>query len=280
MGKQLVWQCDDDLWHIPNWNPASKLLKIEDLEATGWYINNCKKLWVSTSELAELVGHPDKTLVLPNLIDLNQFDDKIIRTEEVIKIVWCGSASHDKDLDVIIEPIIKLLEKFKNKIAVIFWGYLPTGLGRFDRQPGFSFAQIVPKHENLFYGEWFSNREYFHKLRELKPDIAIMPLDDCEFNKSKSNLKFLEMSMAGAACIGTNLPPYGCIKHGETGLLVDANDQIGWYDALEELIKNKEYRLNLNNAAREQIRNEYCWQSSAAELWLQAFLDLIPHRQT
>lgn len=272
LGKKFVWQCDDDLWKIPDWNPVHVLLKEEDLNATNLYMDKCKSLWVSTENLAKVVGHSDKTRILPNLIDINQFDEDIIYTEP-LKIVWCGSSSHDEDLMIIVEPIIRILEKYR-EIAVIFWGYLPTDLANFSRQPGFPHANLVPKYQNLYYGEWFSNREYFHKLRNLKPDIAIMPLDGCEFNNSKSNLKFLEMSMAGAACIATNLPPYNCIRNKETGILVETEDREGWTDALVELIENKEYRLKLNTAAREQIRQDYTWQSPRRQLWLQAFLEL------
>jgi glycosyltransferase involved in cell wall biosynthesis len=271
MGKKLVWQADDDLWNIPKWNPASKLLNMDDLNATELYLNICKSLWVSTNELANTVKRPEKTKVLPNLIDINQFDD-VVHDDGPIKIVWCGSSSHDKDFDVVVEPIIKIAEKYKDKIAVIFWGYLPTALANFERQPGFPYANLVPKYDNLFFGEWFSNREYFHKLRPLKPDIALMPLDNCEFNYSKSNLKYLEMSMAGAACIATYLPPYESIKDKETGLKVRNSQE--WYDALDELIQNKTYRNKLNANACEQVRQQYCWQCPARQLWLQAFLDL------
>ena len=272
MGKQLVWQCDDDIWNIPEWNPASKLLNVQDLNSTELYLDKCKSIWVSTDELASTIIHPEKIKVLPNLIDLNKFDEVTHENYGPIKIVWCGSSSHDKDFDVIVEPIIKIAEKHKDKVAIIFWGYLPTALANFEREPGFPYASLIPKYDNLFFGEWFSNREYFHKLRELKPDIALMPLDNCKFNYSKSNLKYIEMSMAGAACIATDLPPYESIQNKETGLKVKNGQE--WYDALDELIQNRDYRLKLNTNACEQIRQKYCWQCPTRQLWLQAFLEL------
>lgn len=279
-GKTMAWQCDDDLWKITKWNPVHRLLDDYDLQATELYINNCKSAWVSTEPLAKVINAPDITTILPNLVDVNQFDEKIeYQQQGPIKIVWCGSASHDKDFEDVINPIIKTLEKFKENVAAIFWGYLPTPFANFEREPGFPHANLVPKYFNLFYGEWFSHREYFYKLRHLKPDIAIMPLDDCEFNHSKSNLKYLEMSMAGAACIATDLPPYSCIEDKNTGLLVKPKDEQGWVDALETLILSKEYRQKLNENAREQIRSKYTWQSPSRQLWLQAFLDLVNRHQ-
>jgi glycosyltransferase involved in cell wall biosynthesis len=102
-----------------------------------------------------------------------------------------------------------------------------------------------------------------------------MPLDDCTFNYSKSNLKYLEMSMAGAACITTDLPPYECVINKETGIKVKPKDSQGWFDALDELIQNRDYRLKLNENARLQIHTKYSWHSCSRQLWLQAYLDLL-----
>lgn len=274
-GKKFTWQCDDDLWRITKWNPVHRLLDANDLQATELYISKCDHAWVSTEPLKNVINAPGKTRVLPNLIDVNLFDSEIVHsTSGPLKILWCGGCSHEKDFDDIIQPLVRILEKYKRDIAVVFWGYLPTQLAAFEREPGFPHANLLPKYENLFYGEWFSIREYFYKLRDFKPDIAIMPLNDCQFNESKSNLKYLEMSMAGAACIATDLLPYKCIVDKETGIKVKPNDEQGWFDAMDELIQNKEYRLKLNQNAREQIWAKYTWNSPARQLWLNAFLDL------
>lgn len=268
--KTLVWQTDDDLWNIPEWNPSSELLEPGDLECTKVLMDRANQIFVSTDELAEAVNFPDKTTVLPNLIDLALFGErKNINNPDIIKIVWMGSSSHDIDLEQVVTPIEKIVKDFSN-VVVIFWGYLPTGLGTFVRKPGFPYAHIVPRLPNVYFGEWFTGRTYFRKLVSLEPDIAIMPLADCKFNNSKSNLKYLEMSMAGAACIATDLPPYKCIKHLETGILIE--DPLDWYDAIANLIKDKELRQKLASNAQEQIRQEYSWQCSKKDLWLNAFL--------
>jgi len=278
-GKKFCWQCDDDLWNIPKWNPAHILLDQNDLNATQLYIDKCESLWVSTESLAKTMAHPNKTKILPNLIDLNQFETEIHHTKTPIKILWCGSSSHGNDFNDVVEPVIKILDKYKDNIAFIFWGYLPTQFANFERSPGLPYANLVPKYDNLYFGDWFTHREYFYKLKDFKPDIAIMPLDDCPFNQSKSNLKFLEMSMAGAACIATDLPPYQCITNMENGILVKPKDTQGWYDALEKLILSESYRRNLNLNARQLIREKYSWQGPSRQLWLQAFLDFVNHRR-
>lgn len=275
-GKHLIWQSDDDVWNIPPWNPSRKLLGDYDLVTTNYYIEKAEKLIVSTQPLADLVDEPSKTVVLPNLVELTFFNNKIVRNEkEPIKILWAGSVSHDADLDVIVEPISRLLEEYQEKIAVIFWGYLPTNLANYERTPGFPNANLVPKYKNLFWGEWFSIREYYHKLRTMVPDIAIMPLDNCLFNESKSAIKYYEMSLAGAACVATDLHPYRCIKNRETGILVPVNDKEAWYDTLKELIEDREFRHRLNSTSIEQVRQEFSWAGPGKKLWQDTFLDFM-----
>jgi len=272
--KKLIWQTDDDLWNIPNWNPSSKLITRELLNMTNVFMSKALKYIVSTDELANLINEPEKTYVLPNLIDSSYFTPEIEKVEGPVKIVWAGSASHDNDLEQIIEPLIKILEKYRERVFAIFWGYLPTGLANFEREPGFPHANIVPKYPNLFYGEWFSGRMYYQKLMQLQTDIAIMPLSNCKFNYSKSNLKYLELAMSGAACIATKLPPYACIKHNETGMLVEPDDNDDWFNCMEELIENKDLRRRLAKNARQQVVEEYSWQCSQRNKWVKAFLEI------
>jgi glycosyltransferase involved in cell wall biosynthesis len=272
--KKLIWQTDDDIWNIPPWNPSSKLVTRDLIESTTYFMHKSKKIIVSTEPLARLINMPDKTIVLPNLIDKSYFNMNLEKEEGPVKIVWAGSVSHADDLEEIIEPMIKILEKYKEKVFAIFWGYLPTGLSYFEREPGFPHANIVPKFPNLFYGEWFAGRVYYQKLMQLQTDIAIMPISDCQFNYSKSNLKYLEMSMSGAACIATKLPPYECIKHNETGLLVNPGDKDAWFNYMEELIENKDLRLKLARNARQHAIEEYSWQCSKRDKWVEAFLEI------
>ena len=61
----------------------------------------------------------------------------------------------------------------------------------------------------------------------------------------------------------TDLPPYKSIRHNETGLLVKSSDD--WYNALVELIDNKDLRLKIADNARQQVTEEFSWQCSKEE---------------
>jgi glycosyltransferase involved in cell wall biosynthesis len=78
--------------------------------------------------------------------------------------------------------------------------------------------------------------------------------------------------MAGAATIATNMPPYQCIEDGIDGLLVEPQDEEGWYKAIKKLIDDENLRMVLAANARQKVYERHSWQSqSRKQTWLDAF---------
>jgi glycosyltransferase involved in cell wall biosynthesis len=98
--------------------------------------------------------------------------------------------------------------------------------------------------------------EYSKTLQKLNWDISIAPLLDNVFNQSKSNIKWLESSMAGCAFVGSNVYPYKhSVKNGETGFVCRNKNQ--WKNALRKLIDSKELRKELVANAQKEIKENY-----------------------
>jgi len=97
----------------------------------------------------------------------------------------------------------------------------------------------------------------------------LAPLEDNPFNRCKSNVKWLEYSACGVAGIYSDLPPYACVKSGETGILVrnTAND---WYNALAYLIDNPVKRRQMARNAREEVMAHYT-VADRASLYLDTY---------
>lgn len=274
-GAKLVFQTDDDLWSIPSWNPANGKLSYNDKQATTVALDLVDEIIASTDPLAQMMNKKSKTTVLPNLIDTScyhprpsQFDQFRLHKNQV-RILWAGSNSHDGDLEQIVNPVLRLIQKYKNRIQFFFFGYLPTGLADFVRFASAEVACLKPKHEgNIVYIPPCPLRVYHDVIMAMKADIGIAPLADCMFNFSKSNIKSLEMTMTGAAFVGTNLPPYGWITNDETGKLVAPGNEDGWFDVLDELIQDQEKRKKLQANAKEEILSRFTWQSPSRNLWL------------
>lgn len=273
-GKKIVWQVDDDLWHIPTWMPSEEAPNQWSLNKA---ISIADEVWVSTPTLAQVVNHANIKLV-PNLIDTNAFPVPGPAKDDPIRILWCGGRSHEKDLQLLIEPVEQLVMEYGSRVQFVFWGYIPTEMLEFSRVSGTMTAVTRPKAE---YGDavWFLDglpfRNFYDKLAKMRPYIALMPLVDCQFNHSKTNLKYLEMSVAGAASIGSKITPYSdTIKHDEDGVLVD-NTPTAWYNAMKDLIENPQKRDVLAANAYQKVVSQYSWQSEARNLWVDAFSGLV-----
>jgi hypothetical protein len=84
-------------------------------------------------------------------------------------------------------------------------------------------------------------------------DIAIAPLQDDEFAKGKSNIKWQESTRMGAAFIGSNAGPYRLLKKGTA--LLSPNTEEAWYIALKTLVDDKERRQKQFKAAQKELEN-------------------------
>ena len=104
-------------------------------------------------------------------------------------------------------------------------------------------------------------------------DIGIIPLVNTDFNKCKSELKYIEFSALGVPVVASDVNVYNeSIENGVTGFLV--NDEDEWVDRLSLLIEDPVLRNGIVNNAREDILNNYSLQSRADQ-WDEIFKRLM-----
>ena len=100
--------------------------------------------------------------------------------------------------------------------------------------------------------------KYYGKLLSLGLHIGIAPLVDNNFNRCKSNIKYLEYTMAGIPVIASNVLPYSStIKDGEDGIIVKKGRYNLWKRALESLIENEKERIRLWENAKMKVIQHY-----------------------
>jgi glycosyltransferase involved in cell wall biosynthesis len=91
----------------------------------------------------------------------------------------------------------------------------------------------------------------------LQNAIGIMPLDDSEFSSCKSAIKYFDYSMAGIACVCSNVSPYkDVILNNKTGLLT-SNNEIEWEQNINKLIADATLRQILAKSAFTTVNNEF-----------------------
>ena len=100
--------------------------------------------------------------------------------------------------------------------------------------------------------------EYLTYLSEC--DISIAPLENFVFNDAKSNIKYLEASIAKVASVCSPRAAFAdVITNGENGFLADGEQQ--WYVAFDTLVKNSKLREDMAQAAYRTVTDTYSPQA-------------------
>lgn len=226
--KTIVWSFDDLLLEIPEHNPHFGKFTPQAKQT----IRACQELadfiLVTTDVLSEAIGFPEKTIVAPNLIDLDDYRPRK-ESNTFNRAGYLAGDTHWLDARIL-EPVVDLSDK-----DFIFLGCLPEGLTDYVKIPGQLTLSVKPQARlgrRVGYVPTVPSNYYQMVADGLNLDIGLAPLVESRFNACKSNLKWLEYSAMGIPSVCSNVTPYKeSIIHGETGFLVDTPDQ--WLEALD-----------------------------------------------
>jgi glycosyltransferase involved in cell wall biosynthesis len=161
-------------------------------------------------------------------------------------VLWQGSITHNRDVQLI-APAIEQLQA-DGKCFPKMWSFDVPGVYRAPNVPFEAFYQM------------FSQMDGY---------IGLAPLTTLPFNRSKSNLKFLEYTALGMATVATNFGPYAeTIVHNETGLLIDDNRD--WFDAINSLLTDKTLYNKIVENATKFVRENFDIEITYKK-WVEAF---------
>ena len=241
-GKVTVYEIADDVSALPPWNPVYSFY--QDKENLGLVYRSasvCDALQTTVPELKGLYGHLNKYCeVFPNQI-LHVPPERVLKESNEVVIGWGGSHGHLEDLAEIATPLIKWMVTQPNAILHLMCSDPIWKL--FDSLPPHKKRRTLPG----------SIDEYYNFLAKI--DIGIAPLKDTAFNRSRSDVKFLEYAVSGVVPVLANLEPYlNCVRVGETGLLFrDTRELI---DTLNLLVGARSLRLKISKSARLDVIQE------------------------
>lgn len=185
----VIVDYDDLLCGIPADNPACDSYGPEELNIIGEVIQNADIVTLSTNglktHLSKKYGNAHKMKVIPNALCLDTFrSTPVFRKSK--NILWRGSHTHINDLMEYTPEIIEVMNQNK-KWEIDFMGY----------DPFFITSQI----SNCGYEPRMTIDKYMGILDKLNYSICIVPLVDIPFNRSKSNIAWIESTYAGAVCL-------------------------------------------------------------------------------
>lgn len=243
-GKPVVMEIDDNILSCPAYNPAAGSYNPESevRKITIQQMREADALIVTTPYLKELYSEfNDNIYVLPNAIDFELWGKAPRRRNKgKITIGWVGGANHNDDL-LIVEPAIDYITSKYPQVEFVFGhGMHPNFKGKKGVRWVQDFARID---------------KYPKFVSKLGFDIGIAPLVDNAFNRSKSNLRWLEYSALGIPTVASNVGHFKeTVKHGHTGLLCD--NEHDFIEHLESMINSTSLRKELaKNAKREVLTN-------------------------
>jgi glycosyltransferase involved in cell wall biosynthesis len=155
---------------------------------------------------------------------------------------------------------------------------LPAIVETLDRHPELSFelfGSIPVPSELERFGERVRSfpvvadyEEFLRKLGERRWHIGICPLAPTDFNRGKSNNKWVEYTAVGTATIASGAMVYDeCCSDG-CGLLADGLDE--WRAALEKLVADAALRVETVARAQQKLELRY-----GTEQHRQQILDII-----
>ncbi len=266
-GIPTVYEIDDNLLEIPPDNPnhahysSPRIKKI-----ISEFLASVNHVTVSTPALREsFMKYNPAVTVLPNQIDEEFFRHRAHRfSGSRIRIGYAGTVTHKKDFQQVIPALRKIQEEFPDRVQLVFMNYLPEEFAGDDR------VEYIAGADTL--------AGYARRLDGASLDIGLAPLHFNEFNRGKSEVKFLEYAALHIAGIYSRFTPYeNTVRDGETGLLVSTEDPEEWAEKIRMLIQNPDLLERIRENAARYVLSQRTVASRAMD-WLRCYEGLRQDR--
>ena len=272
-GAKFIYALDDNFFDLVQENkgwPPLELLPIADFclrEADGVLLST-PALLERLSEFITKTEDRQQWVVVPNALDERLLVSRPIKSRSLeqrkVTIGAMGTATHDEDLLMILPAIETICRHHPGQVELQIVGVTRKPETQQALQ-GLPVRAINPQPEEQEYPlfmPWFT--------ATLNWDIALSPLRDTPFNRTKSDVKFLDYAAIGAAGIFSRLPPYqSSVKHLETGWLAE-NTPAAWEEALETLISEPDLCQRIARRANRYLFEQRILAHRASD-WVSAF---------
>ena len=251
-GIPTIYFIDDDLLNISptlgeeiQRNQGNK----EVVEERRYLLSNVSLIYTSTKYLAKKLSEyfPEQTIIFgsypPYLEGLVQKVAKPAHHQDKKNLTfgYMASRGHQQDLEMILPAIAKILGNYPHtKFEVFGTISLPAQLTKFKNQ--------VKSHPVVPYNCFLQH------LYELNWDWGLAPLQDTEFNRCKSPVKYLEYTACDLPVIASDSVVYNQLLNQENSIIAKVES---WYECMELVINEPQKRLLFLPNAKGLCNNKF-----------------------
>ena len=221
-----------------------------DYKKTAWInFRSVHAIQTSTPYLADYLRqyNPHVTVFANQLRRLpppRDFDDEFKRKKTVT--IFFGALNRDGDFIELLPILNRFAKQYGKKIEfkILARKNLFDALEAENK----TFVGDLDKYE----GQFVSYEAYEAAIRS--SDIALLPLRDNEFNRSKSDLKFIECAGNGAVALASPVVYSKTIEEGRTGFIYREDRE--FVTKLNLLIRNRNLRRMVAESAYAYVKRE------------------------
>jgi hypothetical protein len=183
--------------------------------------------------------------VCPNQVDPQDWQPLVKPDDGMFRIGWFASGSHAGDGKLVQRALAWAATQKDVEVVTL-------GL-----DPRWQFP-----HRKL---PWTNDLSLYRRAM-YKLDVGVAPIVPTPFSRGRSDVKWLEYSMAGAASVLADCEPYADVPD---GLALKATTPADWLRRIRWLVQNRDEARALGMAAREYVLERRTIQANV-NLWAEA----------
>ncbi len=247
-GARFIYSLDDQFFAISKEHVDQDIQA--KLEIVDYFLRQADAVLVTTDTLKTDLGpYNEKILVLPHALDERLLVPRVLKDARPqdaarCKVIGCmGTLTHDEDLLWVLPALQEIYQKHAGQVRFEFVGVMGKAETRqvFKDLPVRFIGPEGDEREYPLFMLWFTSRVNW--------DIALSPLVDTQFNRAKSDVKFLDYASLAVPGVYSPIPAYQrSIEHRKTGWLAE-NTSTAWFDALDALLQDDALRAEMGNNA-------------------------------
>lgn len=236
-----VFEIADNMSAVQPWNPVYFFYRNpENLALSKRLARFSDMIQFSVAELQRLYGYLNPvSIVFPNQMTIIPPARRAEKDRVVIG--WGGSHGHLEDMAQIAPWFIRWIRsKYEVTFRLMGSDQIWT---LFKDIPAEQKQHVMPS----------TLEDYYRFLQTI--DIGLAPLADTAFNRSRSDVKFLEYAVSGVVPVVQDLIPYRkSVRSGETGFLFGNQEEL--IKILDALVGESELRKRIAGRARSFVMKE------------------------